>query len=176
MRSIDSVLQEFNTSKMAFLRCCLLIAVFFFSCPPFVSSQYLLDNMLHNGQVDTSAEKLAEAFYRFTTDLHKKILESDPEGNVFFSPTSIYVALAMLYPGSGGETKSQLAKALHLEVFKSDETEFFESIKNLIQTMNSKKRKYILKMANRLYGQTGKRFKDEYLKQTKEYFVLNSNR
>ena len=170
MYSADSVVQKFTVSKMAFLHCCLLFAVFIHSCPPFVSSQYLPDTMLTTGPIDTNVERLAKAIYLFTTDLHKKILESDPDGNVFFSPTSIYVALAMLYAGSGGETKSQLASALHLDVFKSDENEFYESIKILLQTLSSTEKKYILKMANRLYGQKGFQFKDEYLKQTKEYF------
>ena len=76
----------------------------------------------------------------------------------------------MLYPGSGGETKSQLAKALHLEVFDSDESEFYESIKILLQTVNSTTNNYTLKMANRLYGQQGLEFKDEYLNKTEEYF------
>src|SRR6218665_2885919 len=153
---------------MVILRC-LLFAVFIHSSPPLVNAQYLLDTVLRPGATATNVRGLATAIYHFTTDLHKKILESDADGNVFFSPTSIYVALAMLYAGSGGETKTQLASALHLEAFK-DESEFYESIKILVQTLSSTKKNYILNMANRLYGQKGFQFIDEYLKKTEEYF------
>src|SRR6218665_1608728 len=153
---------------MVILRCCLLFAVFIHSSPPLVNAQYLLDTVLRPGATATNLKKLATAVYDFTTDLHKKILESDADGNVFFSPTSIYVALAMLYAGSGGETKKQLASALHLEDFE-EERELYKGIKILLQTLSSTKKDYTLKMANRLYGQEGFQFNDEYMKNLKHW-------
>ena len=35
------------------------------------------------------------------------------DGNLFYSPYSISVALAMAYAGSGGETERQMAETLH---------------------------------------------------------------
>src|SRR6218665_1866529 len=154
---------------MVFLYWCLLFAISFHSGPPLVNAEYLLDEVLWPGVTNTHVRGLAAAVYHFTTDLHKNILESNADGNVFFSPTSIYVALAMLYAGSGGETKKQLAAALHLEHFE-DESELYKGIKILLQTLSSTKKNYTLKMANRLYGQKGFQFKDEYLKKTDEYF------
>ena len=170
MLSVDCVEQKFTVTKMSFLHCCLLFAVFIQSSPTFVNAQYLLDTVIDPGATATNVRGLAAAIYHFTVDLYTKILEShDDDGNVFFSPTSIYVALAMLYAGSGGETKKQLASALYVEDFY-DENEFYESIKILLQTLSSTKKKYNLKIANRLYGQKGFTFEDEYLKMTADYF------
>ena len=153
---------------MAFLQCCLLFAALIHSGPPFVNAEYLLDTVLRLDVTDDNVNNLAAAVYHFTTDLHKKILESDVDANVFFSPTSIYVALAMLYAGSGGETKTQLASALHLEHFE-DKRELYKGIKILLQTLSSTKKDYTLKMANRLYGQEGFQFNDEYMKNLKHW-------
>src|SRR5262245_54459026 len=44
-------------------------------------------------------------------DLYAKLREKD--GNLFFSPESISVALAMTYGGARGETATEMAKTLH---------------------------------------------------------------
>jgi len=148
----------------------LLVAFIFYFCPPFAKAQYLLEEVLPDGVQEKNVQRLLKAVYRFSVEFYTKILESNADRNVFFSPASIYVALAMLYAGSGGETKTQLASALHLYVFESDEDGFYESIKVLHETLTSTKKNYTLKMANRLFGQKGFDVKAEYLSRTDEYF------
>jgi len=46
----------------------------------------------------------------FTLDLYQEL--KDKEGNIFYSPHSLSVALAMTYAGARGETEQQMAKAL----------------------------------------------------------------
>jgi serpin B len=47
-------------------------------------------------------------------DLYHRV--KDEQTNVFFSPYSIAVALGMTYAGAQGETKSEMANALHFEL------------------------------------------------------------
>lgn len=47
----------------------------------------------------------------FAVDLYQRLREGD--ANLFFSPHSISVALAMTYAGARGETAAQMAETLH---------------------------------------------------------------
>lgn len=122
------------------------------------------------GQEENPLKMLSTAIDKFSTELMIKLIESKAAINIVISPASIYCALGMLFAGAGGETKSQLASVLHLDIFESDERQFYESIKFLLQRLSSKQKGYTLKMVNRLYGQKGLDFKDEYRKKLDEYF------
>jgi len=164
------VVQKLTIRKMTTVRCFLLIAFVFYICSQSANAQYLLQEVLPIGVHDKNVKRLSQAVYLFSTDLYLKIIESNREENVFFSPASLYVALAMLYAGSGGETKTQLASALHLHFFESDEEGFYKSIKLLHERLSITKKNYTLKMANRLFGRKGLPIKDEYLRRTEENF------
>mgnify|MGYP001058443400 CR=1 FL=1 len=55
--------------------------------------------------------KLVDGNNAFTLDLYHTL--SEAEGNLFFSPYSISLALAMAYAGARGETEQQMADVLH---------------------------------------------------------------
>ncbi|WP_276254711.1 serpin family protein [Halomontanus rarus] len=61
---------------------------------------------------DTVAE-LARANRRFAFDLYGELVASESGANLFCSPHSISVALAMTYAGARGETATQMADTLH---------------------------------------------------------------
>jgi serpin B len=54
----------------------------------------------------------------FAFDLYREV--RDEEGNLFFSPHSISVALAMTYAGAEGTTEAQMASTLHYELPEPD--------------------------------------------------------
>jgi len=56
-------------------------------------------------------ESLAEGNAAFAFDLYRLLAAG--EGNLFFSPYSISVALAMTYAGASGDTAAQMADSLH---------------------------------------------------------------
>ena len=90
------------------------------------------------------------------------------EGNLFFSPSSISTALAMAYAGAGGETETEMAKTLH---FTLPADEVHTAYASLIDVLNSpKKEAYELRMANRMWGQTGYGFRPEYLAVTRKSY------
>jgi serpin B len=49
----------------------------------------------------------------FAFDLYHLLKEEEDEGNLFYSPHSISLALAMTYAGARGETEQQIADTLH---------------------------------------------------------------
>jgi len=59
---------------------------------------------------DTDLEALVEGNSAFAFDLYQQL--RDEEGNLFYSPYSISLALAMTYGGARGETEAQMADAL----------------------------------------------------------------
>ena len=65
---------------------------------------------------DATAEEFAELVdgnSAFAFDLYHALRDAS-DGNLFYSPYSISLALAMTYAGARGETESQMADSLHL--------------------------------------------------------------
>jgi serine protease inhibitor len=58
--------------------------------------------------------RVTDAYTAFGFDLFRRLQAEDPDGNVFVSPTSAALALAMTYNGAVGETAREMALALHL--------------------------------------------------------------
>lgn len=65
----------------------------------------------------------------FATDLYAR-LHSDSPGNLFFSPYSISVALAMTDAGAAGETETQMAKVLHFQLSETKVHPAYGACKN----------------------------------------------
>jgi serpin B len=99
------------------------------------------------------------------------------DGNAVISPYSIQSALAMTYAGAAGDTKTEMARVLH---FPDDETGLHRSFAALQRSLGqietrtaeiakrSKKtgglsEPVTLRVASRLYGQTGYQFRAAFL-------------
>ena len=61
---------------------------------------------------------LVEGNSAFAFDLYQALRETD--GNLFYSPHSISLALAMAYGGARGETARQMADTLHFILQQND--------------------------------------------------------
>ncbi|XP_016303551.1 leukocyte elastase inhibitor-like isoform X2 [Sinocyclocheilus anshuiensis] len=107
-------------------------------------------------------EGLSRANSLFALDLYRTLSESNAEGNMFFSPLSISAALSMLYLGARGDTAKEMEKVLSFSSV-SDVHSHFET---LTSTINRPSTSYILKLANRLYGEKTFSFLPEYLDST----------
>ena len=75
-----------------------------------------------------SEEKIIKANNSFSMDLYAKLKKL--EGNLFFSPFSIFTALAMVYAGARGLTESQIKEMLHITL---DQTRFHSEYKKLLR-------------------------------------------
>ncbi|XP_059965922.1 leukocyte elastase inhibitor-like isoform X1 [Mesoplodon densirostris] len=111
-------------------------------------------------------EHLSAANTRFALDLFRALNKSDPDGNIFISPFSISSALAMVLLGARGNTAAQMSKALY---FKGVE-EVHSGFQSLNADINKHGAPYILKLANRLFGEKSYDFLPEFLASTQKMY------
>jgi serpin B len=88
---------------------------------------------------------------QFAFDLYQ-ILHQEG-GNLFFSPYSISLALAMVYTGSDGKTEEQMASALHFEFAPYDLPPVFGALHSELVRRGT--RNFQLRLANSLWWQEG---------------------
>lgn len=111
-------------------------------------------------------EQLSSANSLFALELFHTLNESNPTGNIFFSPFSISSALAMVFLGAKGSTAAQLSKTFHFDSV--------EDIHSRFQSLNAEVSKrgasHTLKLANRLYGEKTYNFLPEFLASTQKMY------
>uniref|UniRef100_A0AAZ1XBN4 Serpin domain-containing protein n=1 Tax=Oreochromis aureus TaxID=47969 RepID=A0AAZ1XBN4_OREAU len=102
----------------------------------------------------------------FALELFRTLSQTNPAGNIFVSPLSISSALAMVYLGAKGDTAAQMAQALSFSSGEGVHADF----QKLNADINSPSASYILKLANRLYGENTAHFLPEFLEATQKYY------
>jgi len=102
----------------------------------------------------------------FSLNIYHQIVNRN-DGNVFFSPYSIFVALAMTYEGARGDTAEQMKNVLGFE--QNDEISLcsFGRIYNLLN-INAK---YTLNTANALWTKKDYPFLEDYLSFINDYYM-----
>jgi len=95
----------------------------------------------------------------FALDLYQKIRDTD--GNLFFSPYSISIALAMTYAGARGDTAQQMADALNFTLPQERLHPAFDALDLALASQCNENFK--LNIANSLWGQVGFNFYNEFL-------------
>ncbi|NXG56809.1 ILEU inhibitor, partial [Hemiprocne comata] len=99
-------------------------------------------------------ENLRNANSRFALDLLGRFSAANPTGNVFFSPVSVSAALAMVLLGAKGNTEAQVLKTLHFNEVEDIHSRF----QALTTDMNRSDAPYLLRLANRLFGEKSYNF------------------
>ncbi len=102
----------------------------------------------------------------FAFDLYREL--RGEKGNLFLSPYSISIALAMTYAGARGDTESKMARTLH---FGLPQSKLHPAFNSLDQTLagrgkgaaGTKGRGFELNMANALWGNKGFPILPEFL-------------
>ncbi|XP_066233014.1 leukocyte elastase inhibitor isoform X1 [Saccopteryx leptura] len=111
-------------------------------------------------------EQLSTANTRFAVDLFRTLSENEPTGNIFISPISISSALAMVSLGARGTTAAQMSKGLYFDTVEEIHSRF----QSLNADINKHGNPYILKLANRLYGEKTYNFLPEFLASTQKMY------
>ncbi|HEX8684721.1 MAG TPA: serpin family protein [Ardenticatenaceae bacterium] len=107
----------------------------------------------------------------FAWDVYQQLRAE--EGNLFYSPYSISLALAMTYAGARGETEQQMAQTLHFDLPQEQLHPAFNALdlelSSLGQTEGEEEtegeadERFQLNIANALWGQQGYAFRPEFL-------------
>ncbi|HDR00290.1 MAG TPA: serpin family protein [candidate division WOR-3 bacterium] len=108
------------------------------------------------------AELLVEAGNRFGIRLFGELYAEAPEKNVFISPPSIALALAMAWNGARGETREAMAAALDLAGLEPAGVGAGHAV--LLAAMPTGEGDVTLEIANSLWSRRGFPFAERYLK------------
>ncbi|XP_074135103.1 serpin B6-like isoform X1 [Sminthopsis crassicaudata] len=92
---------------------------------------------------------LSDAINTFTLNVFKEITEKDNSQNVFYSPLSLYCALAMVLEGAKGNTAAQIQQVLSL----NKGTDVRQSFQFFLEEANKSGDQCLLRIANRLFGE-----------------------
>ncbi|MCI0497936.1 MAG: serpin family protein, partial [Thermoplasmata archaeon] len=110
-------------------------------------------------------QALVDANNRFAFDLLNNLTSKD--GNLFFSPYSISVLMAMIHEGARGQTSEEMLDVFH---WPEDNLTRLSSFARLHNGINEAHEDYQLSTANALWAQETYPFLPEYLNRTERYF------
>ncbi|XP_053253020.1 serpin B6-like [Podarcis raffonei] len=111
-------------------------------------------------------DRLTAANSAFALNLFKKLSQNDNIANMFFSPLSISSALTMVSLGAAGNTATQMAKVLSV----TNDIEFHQGYEKLISEINKPDTKYLLRLANRLFGETSYEFISSFIDSSQKFY------
>ena len=122
-----------------------------------------------NPSLSADAAKALNAGNRqFACDLYREL--ADASENLFFSPYSLSVALAMTYAGAAGDTRSEMRNALHFDLEEPELHTAFDATTGELERRAQQLSKnssagtgFQLSIVNQAWGQKGYAFEDAYL-------------
>ncbi|XP_015230466.1 PREDICTED: leukocyte elastase inhibitor-like [Cyprinodon variegatus] len=114
-----------------------------------------------------SPSHLSKANTTFALDLFRKLSEDDNTSNIFFSPFSISAALATVMLGAKTNTATQMSECLKTQDCQND---FHIQFAKLLNELNRPDTRFLLSVANRLYGEQSYHFIQEFITQTKTHY------
>lgn len=98
----------------------------------------------------------------FALDLYQALREQP--GNLFYSPYSISLALAMTYAGARGDTAAQMADVLHFELTQDQLHPAFNKLdETLNRELEGVEQPFQLNIANSIWGQRDFEFEADFL-------------
>lgn len=122
------------------------------------------------GKVRREAQMFVQGNSAFACDLYKRLASSSD--NLFFSPYSISVALAMTYAGARGTTEVQMAKTLRFSLGQEHLHAAFRDLQKRLDEVQASG-KVTLHVANSLWPHQKYRFLDTYLALLKEQYGVS---
>ena len=145
-----------------------LLAVALTACwpfPPDVGEEIVRSSKPREENPQVTEGELAELVQgntEFALDLFRVLRGA--EGNLFFSPYSISLALAMAYAGARGSTAIEMAETLHFTLDQERLHAAFNALAlNLAQRGEESEGEFRLNVANSLWGQKGHPFLLDFL-------------
>ena len=122
------------------------------------------------GSVDRN---LVSANTGFGFDIFKELILEDKDKNIFISPLSILLALAMTYNGAVGDTNLAMAEALGFKGF--DLEELNSGFHDLMISIKNADSDIELAIANSIWHKLGFKAKEDFVERNKKYFSSEVN-
>jgi serine protease inhibitor len=119
--------------------------------------------------------RIVESSNKFGFKLFSEVLKDDKgENNVFISPSSVAIALAMTYNGASGSTQQAMAKTLELQGMNLPEinSSYAAVLKQLSANQDAKIQ---LSIANSLWANQDVSFAPDFLKRTQDFYQAKAS-
>ena len=116
----------------------------------------------------TVDSRLVKASNDFGFRLYRELAKTDAARNIFISPTSIELALAMTYNGAEGTTKDAMAETLGLQAMTLDEIN--QANAQLMTFLRNPDPKVEMALANSLWGRQDITFNADFLQRNSDYY------
>jgi serpin B len=113
-------------------------------------------------------EAAIEAGTGFGFDLYAWLSEQEGGENLFVSPLSVYIAMAMTYNGADGETRAAMSEAMRLQGL--DEDAVNRAYANLMDRMADIDPDVELDISNSLWAKEGFEFAWEFMDRNRGYY------
>ena len=104
----------------------------------------------------------------FSFRLFDQLVKQDGGENIFISPLSVAIALAMTYNGAEGETRAAMAKSLGFDEMSLGEVN--DAIAALRSNLTRSGPKVELAIANSLWAREGVEFNTDFLERNREFY------
>lgn len=112
--------------------------------------------------------QLVSANTRFGFKLFSALTNQQPNQNVFVSPSSVAIALAMVYNGASGETQRDMARAMEIQGMNLQVlNQANADLKALLENPDPKVQ---LSIANSLWARQGVPFKPEFIQRNQQFY------
>ncbi|XP_051825890.1 serpin B6-like [Antechinus flavipes] len=111
----------------------------------------------------------SKAINTFTLNVFKEISEKNTSQNVFYSPLSLYCALAMVLEGAKGNTAAQIQQVLSL----NKSTDVHHSFQSFLEEANKSGDQCLLRIANRLFGEKTHDFISSFKESCQKFYHSN---
>jgi serine protease inhibitor len=121
-----------------------------------------------HGAVQKVNEPLMAATSRFAFKLYNQLQKQGTNKNVFVSPSSVILALAMTYNGAEGKTRHAMARTLEIEGLSLSEVN--NGFAELQRAAGDADPKVQLKIANSLWARQGFTLKPEFVERSKQNY------
>jgi len=121
-----------------------------------------------NGDISGSYEEIVSANNELGFRLINEI-EADENGNTFISPTSLSMALSMVYNGADGTTKEEIGSVL--QTGNIDLGTWNEKNASLFSALQREEEQTQLHVANSIWLQDQYHFQQEFAQNTSDYYA-----
>ena len=113
-------------------------------------------------------KELSQAHNAFGFNAFKTLAEAEGNNNIFISPSSIALALSMVYNGATGETKDAIEKTLRFKDL--DISSVNQQSLGLINLLKNPDPKVELSIANSVWARKGREFRQDFLTTVRKYY------
>ena len=155
-----------QTIEQTFLGLMCLVLLTLTGCDNLGSN--LLDEMQDEPRVGPVDNSIISANTQFSFNLFNEIRKTEQDKNIFISPLSISIALAMTLNGAADDTEQAMVNTLQLQGLSSESIN--ADYAELRQTLLTSDPKVTLTIANSLWAGQNIMFKQDFLQRNTQFF------